>query len=298
MYTSEINNKYLKKLDLNKNVLNTEGNIYLYPDKGYCKNYKLLKLYYDNQSIYFSNKMFTIHQLITNKEEILKYVPNLVLPDYLVLQKSQIVGYAMDYIESVNLSEFLSNIDNKLYTKIEYLKQVGNVLENLKLLRKYSSIDNMFLNDIHEDNFVVNKKGELYVVDIDACKIEANIPMVGKLLTGRNTSLKNIPNKYHETTNEFGTVYTPNEQTDLYCFCIMILNFLYGKREVQNMSIDEYYDYLSYLENLGISKDLLNVFQNLYTPFENVNPKDLLESIKDIYPKSHKNVYNVRKKRI
>lgn len=296
MYTNEINMKYLKKLDLPNGTLNTEGDLFLYPNKGYSSDYKLVKLYYDNQSKYFSNKMFTIHQLITNKEEILSYIPNLILPDCLVLNKSKIIGYSMDYVESVNLSKILADLNIDITVKLEYLKQIGKILDDLKILRQHSSVHNMFLNDIHEDNFIISSKANLFVVDMDACKIEGNVPMVGKYLTSKNPSLLDLPYKYPGDNSEFGATFYPTEQSDIYCYIIMILNLLYGKREVQKFSKEEYYDYLSYLDNLGLSTELLNIFENLYTPLYNINPAPLLEEIKSIYPRSIKPVYECYKK--
>ena len=58
----------------------------------------------------------------------------------------------------------------------------------------------------------------------------------------------------------------------------MILNFLY-KNYVNNLSLEEYYEYLNYLESIGLNKELVDVFYCIVSNEENKNPSSYLESI-------------------
>lgn len=292
MNTTEIEESKILKLVMESDVLNTEAVMYLYKNKISNKDYELLKYYYNSTGKYFSNKMFTIHQLITNHDEILEYIPNLVLPEKIATQNNIIVGYIMKYYQSKNLSHVLTDLNISKSERISYLTEVGEVLESLKTLRENSSISEMYLNDVHEDNFIITNTGKMHVVDIDSCKIENNIPLAAKYLVGSIEGLHLAPNKYDKDENEFGTIFKANEQSDLYCYLIMILNFLYGERRVHRMSLEEYYDYIDYLSKIGLSSDLKYAFMNLFSKVENENPKDLLKGLEQVYPRSTVHVYN------
>lgn len=89
---------------------------------------------------------------------------------------------------------------------------------------------------------------------------------------------------------------TPSNDTELYCYNMMILNYLYGKN-VNSMKVVDYYNYLSYLYYLKIDNNLLNSFQRLLTNCENTNPYPYLESLtqEQIYRSNYK-VYKYNKK--
>jgi len=76
----------------------------------------------------------------------------------------------------------------------------------------------------------------------------------------------------------------------------MILNYLYGDK-VNNMNIDEFYNYLEYLNKIGIDKNLLDIFNILTTTADNKNPVNYLETITDTQiARSKKLVYECNKK--
>ena len=84
----------------------------------------------------------------------------------------------------------------------------------------------------------------------------------------------------------------PDENTDLYCYSMMILNYLYGSN-VNNLKLEEYYEYLNYLESLGINSELINIWAKLLVNANNENPVDYLNSLSDeqVY-RSRKFVYD------
>lgn len=68
----------------------------------------------------------------------------------------------------------------------------------MKNIRKYTELKDFYIGDIHEDNFLVDtEKQEIFVADLDSCKIAD---------------------------------YKVTEETDIYCYIIMILNYLYDGR--------------------------------------------------------------------
>ncbi len=106
-------------------------------------------------------------------------------------------------------------------------------------------------------------------------------------------------NKYKPNPENNGTGHiVPSEDTDLYCYIMIILNYLYGDR-VNNMSIEEFYEYMTYLSKIGVHKELLNVFEKIVSNCHNDNPGYLLDSLSEetIY-RSHIKVYEKAKSRL
>jgi len=283
---SKNNFKKLEHLKLSKHTWNTEGNVYEFSYRG---QEKVLKKLFHQSGTIFANKLFTLEMLDTYKE----YLPdNFYIPDSLISVDHHIAGFTIPRIQGDNLADVLVSKDLTNREKIYYLKKVGETLEQLKNIRRYSDLKDIYINDLHESNFMVNhNKKQLYVVDLDSCKIAGNIAFPAKYLTP-SALLNDTPSKYqiNDDANIPGYV-TANENSDLYCYNMMILNFLYGEN-MNNISVSEFYDYLNYLKFLNINDELLNYFDRLANNNRNKNPVNYLDSLTDeqIY-RARKNVY-------
>ena len=148
---------------------------------------------YLTNGLVFGNKLQTINSLIDNKNKI--NIEEIVFPEKIAIVDSQIVGFTMPLIESINLKQALmSNIPNE--TKIAYLKQIGEILEKMRLVREYTEISEFFINDLHESNFIVDKEGTVKAIDIDSCKINGNQAFNSKYLSSK--SFINVICKYQK----------------------------------------------------------------------------------------------------
>lgn len=58
----------------------------------------------------------------------------------------------------------------------------------------------------------------------------------------------------------------------------MILNYLYGEN-INNLNLEDFYNYLTYLEKIGINKELIEIFKNIVSNKDNENPYDLLDTL-------------------
>lgn len=267
----------LEPLSLSNNVYNTEAELYFYQDKNKWQNEKkvLKKLFLDEGNI-FSNKLYTINSLIDNRSVI--NMEELAIPEKLAVVSSKVVGYTMPYVEGTNLADviFDKNVSHK--EKIEYFKQVGEILEKIKNIRKHTDIDDFYLNDLHESNLIINKEtNKINIVDMDSCRINGNKPFATRYLSGQG--LRKLPNKYHvNEDNKYLGYIIANEDTDLYCYNIMVLNYLF-KGSVNRLTEEEFYTYLQYLERIGIPNELVYCFSKLYLYMDNVNIKDYLDMI-------------------
>lgn len=269
--------------------INTEGVLYNF---SYHGEDKLLKKLYVNDGIALAKKLFTIEVLNTNK------LPSyFVVPDSLVTVNNDVVGFTIPSINGITLKSMLDNKDFPLSIKIDYLKKVGLILENMVGIRNNTELRHFYLNDIHESNFMINyDTGELCAIDLDGCKVNASFSFPARYLT--SNALLNYVNKYNiESDLRHGAYVMANRDSDLYCYIIVVLNFLYGDN-INNVSLTDYYDYLNYLNDIGVNRDLLNCFNRIVSYGSNINPMKYLDSLTSEQICRAKNkVYKVVKKK-
>lgn len=297
MKTINISTKTLKKLErynLQK-INNIEAKFYFFPGKDrWNKQMNLLKIFYNKSGSTFSNKMYTINELIENSDTI--GIDELIMPQRLVIINGEICGCLIPFIENINFKLILDDLNVPIKEKIEMFKQIGEILDKMKKIRENTNIKDFFLNDMHEANFILNAKSKkINVVDMDSCKINENRPFASKYLTPFS-NISTMPFKYiqnHDTS--FSGYIIANQNSDYYCYIIMILNYLYGDN-VSNMKTAEFYSYLNYLRSIGLSYKLLDRFSKIYEYGDNENIKDYLDYINsDIVHKAKKQIYELKK---
>ena len=84
-------------------------------------------------------------------------------------------------------------------------------------------------------------------------------------------------NKY--SFNVFGIPY-PGHDSDLLCYNMMLLNVL-AEENMNLISIDEYYSYLDYIQEIGFSKSFVDSFRSIYTENSNVNASLSFDNVSD-----------------
>lgn len=263
----------LEPLVLPKNVTSTECELFKYP---YYGKEKLLKKLHRTDGIIFANKLYTIEALNANKDSM---PSNFILPESLVSINKKIEAFTMKYIKGINLSVILNNPDITYEEKIHYLKSIGRILEQMQNIRKYTNLNNFYLGDIHEDNFLVKRdKQEIYIVVLDSCKIAGNKSFPGRYLT--NSSLIKYNNTKYQTLSQTDDLadYKIDENTDIYCYIIMILNYLYDGR-VDRLSLDKFYDFINYLEDIKVNIELIECFNKIVVGGNNINPCNYLDTL-------------------
>lgn len=263
----------LEPLILPKNVTSTECELFKYP---YYGKEKLLKKLHRTDGIIFANKLYTIEALNANKDSM---PSNFILPESLVSINKKIEAFTMKYIKGINLSVILNNPDITYEEKIHYLKSIGIILEQMQNIRKYTNLNNFYLGDIHEDNFLVERdKQEIYIVDLDSCKIAGNKSFPGRYLT--NSSLIKYNSTKYQTLSQTDDLadYKIDENTDIYCYIIMILNYLYDGR-VDRLSLDKFYDFINYLEDIKVNIELIECFNKIVVGGNNINPCNYLDTL-------------------
>lgn len=286
----------LKPLDIPDCVYNSEAQMYVIPGKNKWNQKKtVLKRLYVDIGENFSNKLYTINELLDKKDII--GIEELVMPEALAAVELDIVGFTMPYISNINLQEIMNSNEFTIEQKIAYLKEIGSLLEKMRHVREHTSVKDFYLNDIHEHNFVLNKEtGKINAVDLDSCKIGNNLTAAARYLT----PMSQLPliSKYVQLTRSVGGVYEVNENTEIYCYIVMIFNLIYGSN-IGKMPIQDFYVYLEYLSKIGVSREFLDKISYIYTGKSNENPYEYLDELSYFYGRTHKNVFErVRQKRI
>lgn len=286
----------LERFELADDISNMESELFVFVEKNkWLKRKLLLKKLLLNSGTTFSNKLFTLNELIDKREVI--NIDEFVMPEKLISVSGKIVGFTMPLVDNINFKHILNSnyVSNK--QKIQYFVEIGQLLERMKNVRKYSSIKDFYLGDIHENNFILNKdNGKINVVDLDSCKINGNNNFTSKYLF-QSDNIINV-SKYISLDNPYGIKgwYQIDENTDLFCYIMMILNYLSGINVV-DLTIDEYYNYLEYLHSIGVSYELIDLLSLIYIEKDNENPYEYLDELTNIVGRSNYNVYKLTKKK-
>ena len=265
---------------------NTEGFLLTYV----LDNKKLLfKEYYNDTKSVIDNKIYTVECL--NKYNELRKINELIIPEYFIFLEGQFKGIMMNFIPGTNLENILYNSSYTIREKLNYLKRLGIILDQIDKLNKSINI-NFRIGDLHEGNIIIDKNDEIKIVDLDSCKICNNFSSYSKYLS----SLVNVwmdNKKYKLSEKGIGRTIDQNRNTDMYCYNIMILNTLY-QGNVATLDIDCFYNYLNYLEHIGFDKELLYKLSKLYTKQDNENIYEYLDTISKNGYKAHRNIYKIK----
>lgn len=290
--------KKLKKVSLGYGILNTEADLFIMKTKDKWNiEYKMLKTLFCTEGANFSNKLFTINELIDNRSVI--NIDELVLPEKLLIVDGQVNGFIMPYIENTNFEEILNDINISNLQKIEYFKQISHILHKMDNLRNNSDITDFYLNDLHASNFILNKKtGKINVVDLDSCKINGNKPFAAKYLTPFSP-ISSMKAKYrvNKEINFLGYII-PDKNTDLYCYIMTLMNFLF-KGRISSLGRDNYYLYLEYLRSINYPYELLDKLSKIYEYVDNEEIGDELDLLtNDMIVMAQSKIFNMKTKKL
>lgn len=120
---------------------------------------------------------------------------------------------------------------------------------------------------------------QLGIVDLDSCRIGSRFSYTAKYLTPFSL-VKTQPDKY-EINQIIGNgpgYIVPDQNSDIYCYIVMILNYITGSI-FKYFTIDNFYDYLTILSNMGINPDLLYLIEKIVTKDDNINPYEYLRNL-------------------
>lgn len=267
----------LKTLFLSRDIMNTEA-LMLILNKKYktTDGKRMLFKYLDMQEDF---------EVMDRKTRVLSYlnesayseIDDLIIPDAAVYVDSSLTGFAMPLIENhSNFGSIVHNPHVDFAEKKQLLEKLGSLID-----RVHNTEDehNMLFADLNEYNFIIDKDGNLKAIDLDSSFVDGLdiTPSHMAYYLLKNKYISSLPEKYPTTDRG---VIVPTLDSDLYCFCMIVLDAL-ADEAMFKQDIGTYYEYLFYLKDLGVSEELLNVFERIYIPKNNLNPRGLLDAIPD-----------------
>lgn len=268
--------KRLKEYPLDKRIMNTESIIYYYKRDYKTNETLLLKKLYDTRDKKVERKISTIETL--QKSPLMEY-KELVIPEDIISIQGIKSGFTIKEIaNNTNLELILNNKEISTSKKIELLKKIGDLLNRVN-----SSNQEFYFGDLQPSNILVDEENNIYVVDLDSSAVNRKKPLETKYIV--------FDKKTHDVrkykVNKAKRAY-PSQDIDIFCYNTMVLNTIAGE-PIHRTTIPEFYDYLNYLDDKGISRDILDIFSNHYSnkPNESVYPY-LDELPKQIGKEQHK----------
>ncbi len=271
----------LKKYPLD-GIWSTESEILYYKkDKNWNKSILIKKLFFTEEKK-VQRKIDTI-KTIQNSE--LSEYKELVLPEDIIVVGGINSGFTIPEVtDSDNLALILKNKRIHDRDKLKILKKIGRLIHRVE-----EQSQEFYFGDVQEFNFLVDKDGNIYVIDLDSSAVNRKTPLETKyIIIDKKT---HSVNKYK--VNKAGRSY-PSKNIDIFCYNTMILNYLAG-RSVTNFTDNEYYEYIEYLKKIGIPKSMVDIYLNNYTDKDNELVFDYLDEIPSV-PRADYTVFQKLKK--
>lgn len=263
----------LEKYHIQNSILNTEANFYLLnkKEKWNLVTY-LLKYLHIQANEEFANKLLTVSMLGDKGKEL--EVEELVIPEHLVAIDNVACSFTSRLEKGDNLGIILQNPKISNEEKLYYLYKVGNVVK--KVQNNCKHVMPFHFGDLHPYNFLIERDTEkLHVVDLDSAYLETTYPAPSYYLCKNKKNLRNLPEKYHIHEND---MIIPNNNTDLFCYNTMVLETI-ARENISIVGMEMYYDYLKYLKDLGFGENIINSFERLYWPNENISAYEYFDEI-------------------
>lgn len=248
----------LSILKLSDTTHNNGGNVFVLDNV----LYKIFKEFYSYQSEIERNTDFQIKENIPNTPKIFDKI----------YVDGKFSGYVLEYIK--NSKTFREAIGKNIEEGLK-LKAICDVYKGLKYLHKR----NIYLGDVHSDNFLISNDGNGYIIDLDYMRFP------GDEYKFQQCYLIKPNNKAYKIN--IASIYTDNIKVMLSCLSLLIgvdLERFISKR-TSDINLEEIYNNVIYPLNI---KYLDDYFDKLMNREEVEYFSDYLLKFKEKQIKKHK----------
>ena len=267
----------LEKLPLVEGTIEKESTMYYVPN-----NEKEIIKVYNN----FDDRLYLIEKLKTTRN-LLKYIKEtqiqeLLRPHGIAMINKKIIGTIYPEIDAYTARVYLNLNIIPIKLKIEILKKIGLLLDKIK---NTNPLYNAAFSDVHLDNFlinniIVNEYKKIVELSIVACDTDSMKIMDSK---GNPSYYLYDSEKLSELDKyrlDSENVIIPDSNTDIYCYNMIILDFISKSNFAYCLNIDEYNRYINYLDKLNINPNLLQAFASVYKKdIDNISALPYLDSL-------------------
>ncbi len=197
----------------------------------------------------------------------LKKIEQLVLPLQFVYTGKDIVGYTMPYCGGVTLEEAIVSEDYSPQSILAAFESLAKVIN--KLPRRVR------IGDLHGKNVLVEKNGDIHIIDIDGFSICPHYIMTAPISGLHDYVMIQGLRKYWDHKNELKI----SKDSDVFCFFLLFLRWIMQSSSLEMYSPDEVFRYFAYLERVGFPNEILDMIHQLFAEGENVLIPEILRRI-------------------
>lgn len=236
-------------------------------------NGRLTKLYRYEET----NDWYAIHEDIKTLFAVSKqsemFGKEYILPQNILQVDSRIVGYEMPLIDGISLSDAMRNCDSR--TAIRWFAQI---FEGIQFLNSLD--EKMAFGDLHEDNILINKNGDLLYCDIDGFRVQNRSGKYGRYFAMMSDLCSELPEKYM-IEKESGA-YLTNKNSDIACLVVMIMNYIMSSGDCfVSLPMDIVCEYIDFIEQQGMPDGIIEMVKMLYRKEDNFISLEALQEMPD-----------------
>lgn len=232
-------------------------------------------LYYDKEVLY---KMFINSINVQRKKRKLMalndgfLIPNVVIPDTLLIDNYRTVGCGMPYID--NSISFRKYRNSNSFIMLLYLISLS--LKNI-----HNDPRNILIGDLHFNNIIIDQNLNHYFIDMDSCMIDGI----------RSDRIPHLLTFYVNFRNNFK--FDISRETDRLCMYLATIEAIFGY-DIDGLSMYEYDEKAEQIYTLKNMRKFILQIKNNAAGIPNIPYLDELISIKD-FPAFRVKSMNIRK---
>lgn len=191
----------------------------------------------------------------------LQTIRALTLPVKIVRKSGRVIGYTMPYHKGRTLWDFVNDDAVPFGRKLNCFRQLAEVITRLP--------EGVFVGDLHMKNVLVDSRDQIHLIDIDGFSLAQ-----GHLLT---CPMNKVIQKDGRLQGEKYAAISRN--TDILCFYDAFLYLLLGRIYFTMYAHGCFLDYLTYLEQTGFPRALVEDIRCLFSDEPNRLTVSALDAI-------------------
>lgn len=265
--------KKLRPLELKREIICSEAQMFEYCGQDNVD--KIIKKFYHEDEGFMGSKIYTCNLLRGFKD---LFDSHFCIPEKLLRVEDKVSGLVLPKIEGENLTSILNNPDISFQEKKELLAKLGELLNRIQIIRRYPSLKDFFVGDLNTSNCMVDKDGNIILIDMDSCKLMDNETPVSKHLV-TNPLIFSIHGKYKSDPKQ-SHLTEINENTDLFCYNMILFEFMFGRFQTID-SLTSFQKYVDIMKTYNVDSHIVKSFERLYSLEGNINPFDYVPSLSE-----------------
>lgn len=240
------------------NNVNANSRLWIQPDT------TVLKQYVKFDAVTEKNIRIISH---IEKLKRLRAIEQLALPLQVVYDGQLVVGYTMPYCSGITLEEAIVSDAYSPLCILSAFESLANVINSLPR--------NLRIGDLHGKNVIVERTGDIHIIDIDGFSLCPQYTMTCPISSLYDHVMIQGIRKYWVHEDELRI----SKDTDVFCFFLLFLRWIMKSSSLEVYSPEEVYRYFAYLKNVGFPSAILDMIYRLFDEGQNYLVPELFKKI-------------------